>query len=228
MISTYIIASSKSWNKDLAFDLQKKTGQIFHHISDPKDLSLDYLEILNPRYIFFPHWSHPIPATIFEKFECVIFHMTDLPFGRGGSPLQNLIARDIHETQISALKCVDEIDAGPIFIKSPLSLYGTAEEIYLRSSKVIQVMISEIIQRNIQPHPQLGVPTTFKRRKPDDSNLYGISSLDKAFNLIRMLDAEGYPNAFILIGNMRFEFSRASLKVDELIADVKITIQKTN
>ncbi len=36
---------------------------------------------LKPRYVFFPHWSHIIPQDIYENFECVIFHMTDFPFG---------------------------------------------------------------------------------------------------------------------------------------------------
>ena len=56
--------------------------------------------------------------------------MTDLPFGRGGSPLQNLITRGISKTKISALRCNEEIDAGPIYLKRPLSLHGSAEEIY--------------------------------------------------------------------------------------------------
>jgi len=30
---------------------------------------------------------------IFENYEIILFHMTDLPYGRGGSPLQNLIVR---------------------------------------------------------------------------------------------------------------------------------------
>jgi methionyl-tRNA formyltransferase len=65
-------------------------------VTDPGDLAVEMLAALDPRYVFFPHWSHRIDSAIFERFECVIFHMTDLPFGRGGSPLQNLIARGIY------------------------------------------------------------------------------------------------------------------------------------
>src|SRR3989339_963082 len=110
-----IIASSKLWNKDLPANLHAATGQRFQLISNPVELNVERLTELSPRYVFFPHWSHRIPADVFQNFECVIFHMTDLPFGRGGSPLQNLIARGIYETQISALKCVEEVDAGPIY-----------------------------------------------------------------------------------------------------------------
>ena len=38
-----------------------------------------------------------------------------------------------------------------------------------------------------------------------------------------MLDGEGYPKAFIEKDGFRYEFTRASLKQNEVIADVKIT-----
>ncbi|MDD2620321.1 MAG: hypothetical protein PHC92_06605 [Syntrophomonadaceae bacterium] len=82
--------------------------------------------------------------------------MTDLPFGKGGSPLQNLIARGIHETQISAFRCEKELDAGPIYCKRPLSLYGTAEEIYARTAVIVEDMIKWIIKNCPDPIPQQG------------------------------------------------------------------------
>lgn len=55
--------------------------------------------------------------------------MTDLPYGRGGSPLQNLIKRNIENTKISAIKVVKDLDAGDIYLKRDLNLNGTADEI---------------------------------------------------------------------------------------------------
>jgi methionyl-tRNA formyltransferase len=223
-----IIASTKSWNKRLPEQLSNETDFKFGLISSPADLSIEKLIKLDPRYIFFPHWSHIIPEDVFENFECVIFHMTDLPFGRGGSPLQNLISQGIYETQISALKCVAEVDAGPIYLKRPLSLRGAAEDIYLRASDVIEEMIVEIIKTNPNPIEQTGEPTYFKRRKPEQGNLLATGTLEQAFDFIRMLDAEGYPSAFIDAGEFHMDFTRASLKADSIIADVKITLQRKN
>ncbi|MGG3804445.1 hypothetical protein [Metabacillus fastidiosus] len=67
--------------------------------------------------------------------------MTDLPFGRGGSLLQNLIVRGIYETKISAIKCVKELDAGQIYVKESLFLYGNVKEIYLRAFVKIEELI---------------------------------------------------------------------------------------
>jgi methionyl-tRNA formyltransferase len=150
--------------------------------------------------------------------------MTDLPFGRGGSPLQNLIARGIYETKISALKCVEEIDAGPIYLKRHFSLHGAAEEIYIRASKIIEEMIVEIIDDSLVPYAQTGDPIYFQRRKPEQGNLLEAKSVEELFDLIRMLDAEGYPHAFMNIKGKRLEFSRAKLSPDGILADVKITM----
>lgn len=218
-----ILASERPWNQQMVQRLASRTGCDFKLISEKRDLNIDALNLLNPRFIFFPHWSHRIPNDIFSAFECVIFHMTDLPFGRGGSPLQNLIARGIYETQVSALRCVEEMDAGPVFLKRPLSLYGSAEEIFLRASEVIEDMIGEILERSPEPVPQVGNPTLFARRKPDEGNLTNATSLLEVFDLIRMLDADGYPNAFLNIGPFKFEFTRASRKTDQIVADVKIS-----
>jgi len=201
-----------------------RTGCQFELISDQQELTAERLASVNPRYVFFPHWSHRIDAGVFKQFECVIFHMTDLPYGRGGSPLQNLIVRGISETKISALRCVEEMDAGPIYLKKPLSLHGSAEEIYLRAAGVIEDMIVEILNKQPDPVPQEGEPTIFKRRKPEQSNLAGISTLEGAFDLIRMLDADGYPPAFLEIGPFKLEFTRASRKTDQVVSDVRITL----
>ena len=207
--------------------LRTRTGCEFVLISDPEKLTAAKLSTLNPRFVFFPHWSHRIDSTIYEQFECVIFHMTDLPFGRGGSPLQNLIARGIYETKISALRCVEEMDAGPIYLKKSFSLHGAAEEIFLRATVVIEDMIVEMLEKLPEPMPQEGVPTVFKRRSPEESDLSTVQTLEQAFDLIRMLDAEGYPNAFLNAGPFKIEFTRASKKNNQVLADVRISLTDT-
>ena len=46
------------------------------------------------------------------------------------------------------------------------------------------------------------------------------------FDYIRMLDADGYPSAFLCSKGLRLEFSRASLKDGYILADVKICRQE--
>lgn len=191
-------------------------------VTGREQLDPQQLTAFAPDFIFFPHWSWKIPPEVHERFVAIIFHMTDVPFGRGGSPLQNLIRRGYRETKLTALRCVAALDAGPVYLKRPLSLFGTAEEIFMRAAALMEEMIVEIVTERPQPTKQVGEPVTFKRLGPDDGNLAGATSIEQLFDFIRMLDADGYPPAFVTAGPYRFEFSRASLTPGEVIADVRI------
>ncbi|MBN4080854.1 hypothetical protein JYT44_00680 [Caldithrix abyssi] len=225
---SYVIAYNRLWCKDLPTRLNKKTGEDFIGIDNKEDLNHYCLKSIGPETIFFPHWSTIIPTEIHENYNCIIFHMTDLPYGRGGSPLQNLIVREHKETVISAIRCVAEVDAGPVYLKKPLSLLGSAEEIFMRASEVIEDMIIEILKHDIQPEPQKGKAEAFTRRKPEDGDWSGAKSLDEVYDYIRMLDAKGYPPAFVRIGDYKLEFFRASRKVGAVFADVKIIREMKN
>src|SRR5690606_5236056 len=134
---------------------------------------------------------------------------TDVPYGRGGSPLQNLIVRGHKETKLSALRCVAEMDAGPVYMKAPLSLVGTAEDILRRAAAETEKMSWRFIAEQPQPIPQTGEVVAFKRRRPADGSLAPLSELEKAYDYIRMLDGEGYPPAFIETEHFHIDFTNA-------------------
>lgn len=166
--------------------------------------------------IFVPHWSARIPREIYESIETVCFHMTDLPFGRGGSPLQNLIVAGYQMTKLTAFQCTAELDAGPVYSKRDLSLEGRAEDILRRAALVMTDMIVEISQGNLQPYPQVGQVTTFRRRQPHQSLLPKDLNAYELYDFIRMLDADGYPTAYLEAGGLRIEYRDAVLVDDEL------------
>jgi methionyl-tRNA formyltransferase len=219
-----IIVSEKEWHRNLVKELQEIFKNINWILIDGRnDFSFQNLQELDPIQIFIPHWSYIIPSEIYTNFECIVFHMTDLPYGRGGSPLQNLICRGKKETKISALRVEKGLDTGPIYLKKSLSLMGTAQEIFLRAKFLVKEMIIEIIDNQLTPVVQEGEIIEFKRRKPENSNLEGIVETEKLYDHIRMLDCDGYPPAFIETEEFRFEFSRASLRSEiEILADVRI------
>ena len=224
---TYAVASPHPRNADLSRRVEARLQVPVLLIRDRDALDPRTLSDASVETIFFPHWSWKIPPAVHEHFECIIFHMTDVPFGRGGSPLQNLIIRGFTETRISALQCVEELDAGPIYLKRSLSLGGTAEEILLRADRAIEDMIVEIATSRPEARPQLGEVTHFARRRPKDGDLSAISDLQRVHDVIRMLDADGYPPAFIDIGDLRLEFSRSSLRHGEVVADVSIRVRSS-
>ncbi len=226
-MNTYAIVSEKTRNHTLIDKLQSEFKSIsWILIDDKKKFNVTFLETHQITKIFIPHWSYIIPSEIYLNYECIVFHMTNLPYGRGGSPLQNLIVRGHTETKISALRVVKELDAGSIYLKRDLSLSGTAEEIYDRANEVIEPMISEIISKNLEPKVQEGDIVKFKRRKPEDGNISDLEDLKTGYDYIRMLDAEGYPHAFLETSNLKLEFTNANYNIDDEIITAHVRIFK--
>jgi len=217
-----IIANCNNVLDDIQKELLLKYDAI--GIKSKEELDLEELKLIKPDYIFFLHWSWIIPANIYTEFSCVVFHMTDLPFGRGGSPLQNLIIRGYKETKISAIKVDSGIDTGDIYLKEDLALNGSATEIFKRAGGVIKHMIAEIIKDKIVPIMQSGDPVYFKRRNPSQSLISNdIKTSESLYDFIRMLDAENYPHAFLENEQFKFEFTNAGvINENELIANVRI------
>ncbi|MDD5194080.1 MAG: methionyl-tRNA formyltransferase [Candidatus Omnitrophica bacterium] len=220
-----IIATIKPWNIAIA----KKFHDTFRGkyqviiISSKSNFTYQRIRTINPEYIFFPHWSWKIAAEIYENFNCVVFHMTDLPFGRGGSPLQNLIVRGKTKTKISAIKVVKDIDAGSIYLKKDLSLKGPAQSIYEKASKIIfNEMIPRIVGNRHLPKPQRGRVVFFKRREPRESRIPAGSSIKGIYDHIRMLDAYDYPHAFIETKDFRIEFTKAYKDGNSVVAQARI------
>ena len=78
-------------------------------------------------------------------------------------------------------------------------------------------------KKDLKPIPQKGKPVNFKRRRKEQSSINDLNDIVKIYDYIRMLDAEGYPNAYLDFDDIRIEFSRAQLKADKsVIADVRI------
>lgn len=223
-MASYVIATIKSWN----INRVEKLAEAFpeHQITlvtEKEKLNYEWLESVNPAYIFFPHWSFKIPKKIYENFRCVVFHMTDLPFGRGGSPLQNLIERGIYHTMISAIEVTEELDAGRIYMKEPMDIStGSADEIFCSGAGIVfEKMIPQFFQNVPVPHKQQGKPVVFKRRTPQQSHIPEGLSARQLYDFIRMLDGEGYPPAFRAFDNGKVYFRDARLQGNVVFAQAE-------
>lgn len=223
-----IIATIKEWNIENYFKIKNSYQErySFHLISNQDELTFEYLKKLNPKYIFFPHWSWIIEEEIYENFECIVFHMTDLPYGRGGSPFQNLIMNEVYDTKISALKVDGGLDTGDIYLKEDFDIsIGSAEENFIKLSNIIfEKIIPSFLNEDLTPVKQCGEIIEFKRRKPNQSDISKLDkkSLNKLYDFIRMLDAEGYPRAYLEIEGIKIEFSEVQLKNKKLVGRFEV------
>ena len=218
-----VICTQKSFHAQNAEKLKERYRDKYDIsvITKKEELTKEALDVLQPKYVFFPHWSYIIPEHIFSAYPCVVFHMTDLPFGRGGSPLQNLIVRGFTHTKISALRVEQGLDTGDIYLKEELELSGTADEILKRCSEIIfEKMIPCILEKDPMPIPQQGEAVVFRRRKPADGKLLEEMEDETIYDYIRMLDGEGYPRAFLEFGKHRLCFEDARYENGKLTARV--------
>ena len=189
----YLIYSKKIWNKNNIKILKKR-------IILKNKIDHQYIKKIKPRIIFFVHWSEIIPEKLFKKFLCIQFHSSNLPYFKGGSPIQNQIIKGLNKTKISAFKIEKKLDSGKICLKRNLSLAGNASNIFNRMEKKSFQMINNIIsKKKIKFYQQKGQGSFFFRRKQSQSDIKTIRkpNLKKLYNFIRMLDADGYPKAFI-------------------------------
>jgi methionyl-tRNA formyltransferase len=211
----YLFCAYRDWSLKL-YEKLLDIDDNFVLIKSPKKLTNSFVKKLNPEFIFFPDWSWIIPKKITDNYKCVCLHESNLPKFRGGSPLQNQIIRGITKTKTTAFFMSDGIDEGDIILQKNLSLKGKIEDIFLRMIENDFKIITKIISGKYTVKKQKGIPTLFKRRKPEESELKKINfSKEYLYNFIRMLE-DPYPNAFIQLGKRKIIFKSANLKDNKL------------
>ena len=213
-----LIITKKVWSAYNFKNLKKKNFKVSNQLNYTK------IKKFNPKIIFFIHWSKMIKKKIYNNFECIQFHSSDLPIGRGGSPIQNQILMGIKNTKITAFKVTKKLDGGPIVLKKPFKLRGTAQEIYIDMEKISLKMISKISKmKKLIYKKQKGKVLIFKRRLENQSEIKTnkIISTKKLYDFIRMLDAENYPKAFIKLNRFIGRLSNAKYKNQKLLATIE-------
>jgi methionyl-tRNA formyltransferase len=206
---TFVVAGCRPWNRSLFEEIIAGSPGRWVFVGARDELTASALERLDPRYVFLLHWSWLVPEEIWARWECVGFHMGDLPRDRGGSPLQNLILDGRAVTRLNAFRITDELDGGPVYASRELSLDGRAEDIYRRAGRLSAEMIQQIVAQRPEPTPQTGQPSHFRRRRPDESEIPEGLSVEQTYDFIRMLDADGYPHAFVKFDRFRLTFRDA-------------------
>lgn len=213
-MADYVIATIRSWNINNCRKLAEQfPDHNFRIVTEKEELTYKTLSDIKPEFVFFPHWSWLIPEEVYEHFNCVVFHMTDLPFGRGGSPLQNLLVRGIYHTKITAIKVEAGLDTGDIYLKESLDIStGSADEIFSKISDIVfGRMIPRFIEEKLLLMHQEGEPAVFSRRRPEQSEIPEGLSQRQIYDYIRMLDGEGYPAAYTKCRNGKVYYRNARL-----------------
>jgi spore coat polysaccharide biosynthesis predicted glycosyltransferase SpsG/folate-dependent phosphoribosylglycinamide formyltransferase PurN len=142
------------------------------------------------------------PEQILQFKSVVVVHESDLPRGRGWSPMTWRILNGEQSMILTLFQAAEKVDRGVIYGTREVALNGVEMLIELREIQISQSLklISEFVEdfpnSLIKARAQVGEPTYFPRRTKIDSHCNSDSTLDSIFDLLRVSDSRRYPVYF--------------------------------
>jgi methionyl-tRNA formyltransferase len=135
-----------------------------------------------------------------------VIHESDLPKGRGWSPLAWQIVQGSNDITVSIIKAEEKIDSGGILKKKTLKLEG--HELYDEIQKKLFNLKKELMEyalENDDTEEQSGIATYYRRRTPEDSRIDTGESIASQFNLLRICEPR-FP-AFFYMNGRKYEIT---------------------
>ncbi len=149
---------------------------------------------------FYLSCSQVVSAQILGRFRNnLVVHESDLPQGKGWSPLTWQILEGRDRIAVTLFEAVEAVDSGDIYLQEWLEFAGhelldelrqAQAESTLRLCQQFVSQYPEILQAR---RPQSGTASFYPRRRPKDSQLDIYRSLADQFDLLRVVDNENYP-----------------------------------
>jgi methionyl-tRNA formyltransferase len=134
----------------------------------------------------------------------IVVHSSDLPHGKGFSPLQWQILEGTNEIVLTLLEATNEVDAGPIYFKHSILFEGHELYIELRDSlglEIINMCLKYVNEYNqLEPVLQVGESTFYKKRTIFDDQIDPTKTIKELFNHFRIADNINHPLYFYLNG----------------------------
>lgn len=140
------------------------------------------------------------PEVLGRNRRNLVVHASDLPQGRGWSPLTWQVLEGCGRIPVCLLEAVREVDAGPVIYREQLELAGheLIDEMREMLAELTVTLCRRFLAESVPPEgvPQTGAATYWPRRYPQDSALDPGKTLGEQFELLRVADNERYPAYF--------------------------------
>jgi len=131
----------------------------------------------------------------------IVIHESDLPKGRGWSPLTWQVESGRNSIPVTLFEAADRCDSGDYYIKDSIRLNGKEiiEEVREKQAKKTVEMIDKFLSKYpMKKIGQKGKPSHYRKRRPGDNELNIDKSIKEQFNKMRIADNERYPLHFKL------------------------------
>ncbi len=198
-----ILASKNSWlakhKKKKIISYLKKFSKSLKFVTNHRKLNkrydiniiLSYYELINQKYLSYS--KHNLVA-----------HESDLPSGRGHSPLYWQILRSKKYITTTLFECSKNADTGSIYYKKRFFypeyflLDQIKENQFSNSLELVSKFLKYFKKNKIAPKSkkQIGKISYFKKLKKTDSEINVNASIKSQFNRLRTVDNNNFPAFF--------------------------------
>jgi methionyl-tRNA formyltransferase len=140
------------------------------------------------------------PDVLARNRRNLVVHESDLPKGRGFSPLTWQILEGRTRIPVCLLEASDEVDAGPVIYREAIEYEGheLIDELRQKLGDMTVSLCRRFLAEASPPkgEPQSGKVSFYERRRPADSKLDLARTIADQFDLLRVVDNERYPAWF--------------------------------
>lgn len=148
-----------------------------------------------------------VPRGTRQRFRhTLVVHESDLPQGKGWSPLTWQILEGINRIPVTLIEAAEKVDSGKVYAQQWIDFdgYELIDELRAEQGRVTLDLCKSFVDNYpssaLLAKDQIGVDTFYRRRTPCDSELDVNKSISEQFNLLRVVDSTRYPAFFDLDG----------------------------
>ena len=200
MLVQLLVDNSNSWIIPYAIKLKEK---IIKQFSFSVNLIYKHEDVINGDVLCLLSCEKIFKKLHLNNYNLVV-HESDLPRGKGWSPLTWQILDGKNIIPITLFEALEKVDAGKIYYKDYIKLSGDellSEIKHKQGEKTIDLIMNFLVDFNtIKGQIQVGESTFYRQRNYNDSELNVDDTIRNQFNLLRVCDNERYPAYFILNG----------------------------
>ena len=212
--SIVILSDENSWINPALMNLVMDWGESGHEVHWTHSAT----NLPASDFCFCLSFGQLLPSYIRQQFKhTLVVHESDLPAGKGWSPLTWQILDGKNRIPVTLFEAADEVDSGPIYAQRWIEFKGHELVDELRegqaraTQEICQWFVDHYPQSLSKAREQQGRESFYARRRPEDSELDPIKTIQEQFNHLRVIDNDRYP---------------AFIRHNSFVYEIKVTLKK--
>jgi methionyl-tRNA formyltransferase len=198
---TFLLDQSNNWIEPFLYDsaILDMNSRYFFSVSH------DHLQVVEQDVVFILGYTRVLsPLFLSKNLLNLVIHESNLPNGKGFSPVQWQILEGKTRVDICLIEAVEQVDAGDIVLRDQITFDGNElyDEIRRKQAQSTVKLIVEFLTSypEFQRQKQVGEEKVFPRRTSKDGELDPDKTIRDQFNLLRIGNNERWPSYFTMNG----------------------------